>query len=400
MGTDTWTLETDRLPTVERLLRAGADRRLHMGAHLYVSMNGEVIADEARGLARPDRALTRSALAPLACNVKPLTTIVLAQLVEAGRVDLDAPVAEIVPEFGCHGKEATTARHLLTNTSGIITEPPVMTFMRPWDDSVAASCALEPARPAGHGFHYLSFATWFVLAEMVRRTVGVADFSAYIDAQIFEPLGMENTWLSTSAARFRAHHDDIIPLQGMTPRGAVLFPHPWNDPGFAPVCIPGDGGRGPMHEFARVYESLLGTGGRVPLISEATARAFTAPILVGRKPATSWALGFMADEYGFRVGQWLRPGGAFGHDGSDMGSFGDWRHGLAVAFNFVGHPRESTGRLHRKQMFMTALYRDLELTTDEERAAKGFAFAEQRLDRFLASAERRRTRRATPPVSA
>jgi CubicO group peptidase (beta-lactamase class C family) len=55
----------------------------------------------------------------LASVSKLFTTIVLMQLVEAGRVNLDTTVASYLPEFAAGDKETVTVRHLLTHTSGL-----------------------------------------------------------------------------------------------------------------------------------------------------------------------------------------------------------------------------------------------------------------------------------------
>ena len=56
----------------------------------------------------------------LASLTKPLATATsLMLLVADGRIDLDDPVAKVLPAFGERGKESVTIRHLLTHTSGL-----------------------------------------------------------------------------------------------------------------------------------------------------------------------------------------------------------------------------------------------------------------------------------------
>ena len=43
-------------------------------------------------------------------------------LVDRGKVDLDAPVATYVPEFGQNGKEKITVLQLLTHRGGLIAD--------------------------------------------------------------------------------------------------------------------------------------------------------------------------------------------------------------------------------------------------------------------------------------
>ena len=41
------------------------------------------------------------------------------QLVDAGKIDLDKPVANYWPAFGANGKSRVTIRQLMTHTSGL-----------------------------------------------------------------------------------------------------------------------------------------------------------------------------------------------------------------------------------------------------------------------------------------
>ena len=54
----------------------------------------------------------------LASVSKTITAVAVMQLVEAGKIDLDADIRTYVPEFPDKG-EKVTARHILTHTSGI-----------------------------------------------------------------------------------------------------------------------------------------------------------------------------------------------------------------------------------------------------------------------------------------
>ena len=49
------------------------------------------------------------------------TTLIMLQLAEAGKIDLDAPITEYLPYFqmSCEGWEEITVRHLLLQTSGV-----------------------------------------------------------------------------------------------------------------------------------------------------------------------------------------------------------------------------------------------------------------------------------------
>lgn len=77
---------------------------LHVGAQVYVSMCGEVVADAALGLAGPGVPMTPATMMPWMSCTKVATAVAFAIAWERGLVELDAPVARYVPEFAAGGK--------------------------------------------------------------------------------------------------------------------------------------------------------------------------------------------------------------------------------------------------------------------------------------------------------
>jgi CubicO group peptidase (beta-lactamase class C family) len=86
---------------------------LHYGSQLVVLRNGNIILDRSNGLANLQRKLkvTPNTLFHCFSITKPFTAICIHKLIEEGRIELDAPVAEYWPEFGTRGKETATIRH-------------------------------------------------------------------------------------------------------------------------------------------------------------------------------------------------------------------------------------------------------------------------------------------------
>lgn len=118
---------------------------LHEGRLVHASCHGTVPDGPGR-----DRPLGPDDLFDLASVTKVLaTTTVAARLVADGRLDLDRPVAEVLPAFAARGKGAVTSRHLLAHSAGLV-------WSRHWFDAaladpVAGACFLPPERrPAPH----------------------------------------------------------------------------------------------------------------------------------------------------------------------------------------------------------------------------------------------------------
>ncbi|MEX2446897.1 MAG: serine hydrolase domain-containing protein, partial [Dehalococcoidia bacterium] len=110
---------------IEAVAREHLARGWHTGAQLAVYRDGALALDLRLGeAARPDaRLLWFSA-------TKPVTAVAVLMLAERGQLDLDAPIAEVWPEFAAGGKQACTARHVLTHRGGFPVFPPDFDWAR------------------------------------------------------------------------------------------------------------------------------------------------------------------------------------------------------------------------------------------------------------------------------
>lgn len=124
------------------------------------------------------------------------TAPAIMQLVEKGKLQLDAPASRYWPAFGKHGKGDITIRELLTHTSGL-----------PGDICVKEHCGtlnvlqhivdLPLTHSAGTDFVY-SDLNFIVLAHIVEIVSGES-FATYTQNHIFKPLGMKDTFFRPSA---------------------------------------------------------------------------------------------------------------------------------------------------------------------------------------------------------
>lgn len=372
---------------VTDLIEQGIARGLHRGAQVVAMIDGEPALDLALGEASAGVPMTREHLSLWMSSGKPVTALLVAQLFEEGRLRLDDPVAQVIPEFSAQGKEAVTFRHLLTHTAGL--RP--MLFRYPdegWDGILDAICRMpiEKDWPLGEKAGYHTQTTWFVLAEAVARLRGKR-FGEAAREHLFEPIGMEDSWLGMpedvaqrylDEARFSVMHES--PKAGAPLEQSVKSTKDW-------LLLPRPGGNahGPAHELARLYACLLdqpgvpgGEAGRwrgAAILEPETVALFTRPHRVDMMDQTfrftmDWGLGFMRNNnrhaphdparvpYGFGP---YASGDAFGHSGHQSSTaFADPAHGLAVAVLFNGMPGEKP---HSARMFavLEALYDGLGL---------------------------------------
>jgi CubicO group peptidase (beta-lactamase class C family) len=357
--------------TVAAIERGIADGE-HLGAQLYVSHRGRVVADLALGEAKPGVPMTTDSLLLWMSSTKPVAAIAVAQQWEQGRLDLDDPVARHVPEFAAHGKEAITIRHVLTHTGGF--RSAAFNWMdAPWDTQLARIChlRLEPRWRPGHKAGYHTSTGAFVLGEIVRR-IDSRPFDRYLRESVFDPLQLTDAWVGLPPRRFEAYGDRISPLMNTDPhaRQPAEFFAFLNTPQCAAVCRPSSGGWGPIRQLGRLYDALHRSGDG--LLQPATVEAITQPARVGMFDHTfrhvmDWTLAFMLNSwhYGpdtcwYQFGPHASPR-TVGHSGHQSScAFADLDHGLTVAWACNGMPGEPRHRA-RWVAINTAIYEDLGL---------------------------------------
>jgi len=136
------------------------------------------------------------------------TTTMAMQLVDEELLDLDAPVAEVLPELRLADPEVAktvTMRHLLTHTSGI--DGDVFIDTGRGDDCVEKYVALLPDvrqnHPIGATWSYCN--SGFVLAGRVIEKLTGLTWDEALREKIYRPLGLTRTvTLPEEAIRFRA----------------------------------------------------------------------------------------------------------------------------------------------------------------------------------------------------
>ena len=163
--------------------RREVDEGILPACQVAVGLEGEVIAFETYGAATPD---TRFSV--FSCT-KPVVASTAWVLMGDGRLDVSRPVAEYVPEFGTHGKEAVTVDHLLLHTAGF----PGATLMPPeWDTRegrLAAFASWELKWEPGTAFEYHATSAHWVLAEVIERVAG-CDYRDAVQSLVTDPVGL------------------------------------------------------------------------------------------------------------------------------------------------------------------------------------------------------------------
>ena len=194
----------------ERLARVGGaistDIQLERydGAEIMVGRGGNVVlheqfgwADRAGGrrIAKDQPFITMSA-------GKQFVSVLVLNRIERGDFSANTPVADLIPEFGAHGKKRITIAQVLTHTAGLTAMMPAIPpeAADKLDAMVMAACSALPECMPGKRVSYSAIVAFAVLAEVLRRAEGCRrSFTQLLDEDLFKPLRMLNSSLGVPA---------------------------------------------------------------------------------------------------------------------------------------------------------------------------------------------------------
>jgi CubicO group peptidase (beta-lactamase class C family) len=186
------------------------DRPNSPGAAVAVVKDGAAVYQRGFGSANLEHGvpITPSTVFDIASVSKQFAGIAIAMLVQEGRIDLDADYHEYLPEMPEY-EHTVTVRHLVHHTSGIRdwTAALPLAGVR-YEDVISFEDILTMARhlrdlnyTPGDRYSYTNTG-YNLLAEIVARVTG-EPFADWMEANVFEPLGMNST-------HFQADHDKIV----------------------------------------------------------------------------------------------------------------------------------------------------------------------------------------------
>ena len=168
------------------------------------------VADPATG--RPLTARTRFQTGSVD---KYFAALAVFALVEAGQLDLDAPIGSYLPEFRADTGERITLRHLLSNRSGLPNDI-LQAFRADRAEVDALSPAEAVARYAsgdltqepGEAFDYV-LTNWLVVQHLLASVTG-RSYGEVLQTRVFQPAGMDQSGVFThDLTETRPHTDDV-----------------------------------------------------------------------------------------------------------------------------------------------------------------------------------------------
>ncbi len=204
-------VRTDLLKNIAPLIQQSIAKGHYPGAIVLAFHRGHLIYRGVFGSRRilPNPAPMRfNTIFDMASLTKVVaTTPAVMQLVEQGKLELDAPVEKYWPAFAAQHKNTVTVRELLTHTSGLPAD--ISSPAHGEADILQQITQLKLNHPAGT--HYLySDINFIVLAYLVER-ISHQSFATYTKKHIFKLLGMTDTsFLPREKLRDRIAPTEII----------------------------------------------------------------------------------------------------------------------------------------------------------------------------------------------
>jgi CubicO group peptidase (beta-lactamase class C family) len=358
---------------VAEAFAAAFDGRPSMGAALSIRVRGEEVAGLWGGVAdeRDGTPWTSNTSSVIFSCTKGLMSILLARLVQEGRLDYDAPVTRYWPEFGEAGKVRVTVRELVSHKAGLSAPRRDWTLeeMLDWDVATRLLAAQSPLWAPGSGYAYHALTHGWLTGELVRRITGQGPGTYFADL-VSRPLAA-SAWIGLPAdhAAPVAHlqvGDDLgtlweaeagrdtgsrpnwgyraMTLGAALPAALATIDGGFNDDRVRRAEIPGAGGIATADALAAIWSATVCETHGVRLLDPDIVAVATAtetagpPVFDPVPPYSRWGMGFQLDSEARRY----LTASSFGHDGAGgQVGFADPVH--EVGFGFVTNWMEGTG---------------------------------------------------------
>jgi CubicO group peptidase (beta-lactamase class C family) len=279
---------------IDQLVESGAE----LGLQVAVYQHGSLVVDAVSGVADPATGRPVASDTPfyVTSTAKGVTSTVVHVLVERGVLQYDHPIVDLWPEFGAHGKQGATLRHVLTHSIGVPGVPADTTVedLCDWEKMCAVIADTEPWWEPGTktGYHPQTFG--YIVGEVVRRATG-KPISQVLREDVAAPLGVaDELFLAVGESELarvarleeaEGNREMMASLPEDFPLFAVAPPavQPTAEFGNRADVLTSEGTEGTMtaRAVARMYAALLGEVDGVRLVSPERLHQITAVAMTG-----------------------------------------------------------------------------------------------------------------------
>lgn len=351
--------------------------RDEVGAAVCVIVDGVAVVDLAGGWAdmRGHTPFALDTLVDFYSVGKAFLGLCALQLVDAGLVALDDPIARVWPEFAAAGKDAATLRHGLCHRAAVpaIRQPLTNDDLWNWDRMAAALAATEPWWEPGtrHAYHTNTYG--HLIGEIIRRVSGQSVRQRL--AALATPLGADvhvgvpsGDVRRCASVHFMAsgagNGDSLLDFSAFEGDQLMEMLSYFNPPGYSSLGVvntaawraaevPSTNGHGTARGVARLYDALLHPG---LLLSTELLSEAVSPQSEGYCPILHEEVTF---GLGFKPTVPRRPFGpnpnSFGHFGTG-GAVGFADPDARVAFGYVMNHVIPRWQSSRNRALIDAVY--------------------------------------------
>lgn len=188
--------------SVAEMFRRQVGRRSNSGASLTVYHQGVPVVDIWGGTRGEGRPWQSDTMAMAFSTTKGVAATCLHILADRGLIGYDDLVHKHWPEFGTHGKDGLTVRHILSHDAGLHALRPELEHAREmvdWDHMADVMAGMTPRWPPrfATGYHGITFG--WLIGELVRRISGM-HLRDFVDKELAAPLQLDGLFIGAPAS--------------------------------------------------------------------------------------------------------------------------------------------------------------------------------------------------------
>ncbi len=260
-------IDSEKLEAVFERAKRDVDDGTLPSAQVAIARRGKLAGMRTYGSAvqgGTKQAATDDTLYHFYSSTKAVVAAAVWLLFENDLLRLNERVADIIPEFGTHGKEIITIEQLMLHAGGF----PYAPFAQPkWGDDDALFAAFSQWRlnwPVDSRYEYHATSAHWVLSEILHRRGG-SDYKTFIRNHITEPMGLDELLIGAPpeqqhrVANVMYMGTPVEPPNGwgeVTPEHILNF----NKPEVRAAGVPGGGGVASAATMALFYQPLINGG--------------------------------------------------------------------------------------------------------------------------------------------
>ncbi len=260
-------LDADRLGQFDAFVEAGRKALQIPGLAVAIVQGGGVVYEKGFGTRElgKDAPVTPNTMFQIASMTKPLTSLMIASLVDDGKFSWDTKVTTLVPSFALGDAALTsklTMRNILCACTGIPYDNLGLVFESRGvsaEGTLARMAELHPTTGYGETFQYsnaMIAAAGYIAAHAAEpKRAMAAAYHAAMQARVFAPLGMKNTTFDSrvvARSEHAAEHNRDAHLEmARLPAGSAAWTVPMD---------PGAGAWSTVHDMAQVLLMELAKG--------------------------------------------------------------------------------------------------------------------------------------------